>query len=178
MEGEGHEPSACQEHKSLLEYSRTFFPILPHSSPGRSKSYSWGRASKFQFCEQLFSISFFLFFFFFFNFSNHICFSPVESTHTHLALAFRHTVLTKTRKQLLPSSPPQLPELGVWVTLENLEGKKKVVVGEGGVFQNSPQHLHNTESMPLAPGSTSNGPGCELSGQRAVLAAGRHEKGK
>ena len=147
MGGEGHELTACQEHKSLLEYSGTFFP--------RSlETLQSGRASKFPFCQQLFSISFFLFFFFFFLISQITFVFPQSKALTHI-LAGPPDTLFCPRRVNNPFPIPLL-QLGVWVTLENLEGKekKKGAGRRGREFSKNQLRTYVTEFMQPAPGHT------------------------
>lgn len=113
--GGGHELSACQKHKKTPKIFQNIPSRIVRNHTIRAAPQSSHSASCFPFH---FPSSFFFP-------SNHICFSTIEGAHTHLALKFRHTVLTKNCKQQ-PLHP--LPWPGVWVTLEkNLlkAGRKK-----------------------------------------------------
>lgn len=141
MEGEGHKPSAHQEHR---EPPRIFQNILPQVIRNHTVGTLPQSSSSVNHC---FSFHFSSSFFFFFHFSNHICFSIIESAHTDFALAFKHAVLTETCKQLLPPTASCLGDTG-----KSSGGEKK-----REVFQNLTQDLRNTEFMQLAPGHRSSG---------------------
>lgn len=114
--GAGTNCQPARSTKKLPKYSRTFLLESSEIIPS-------GLRLKVPTQQVVFRFIFPLLFFFFP--SNHICFSTIEGAHTHLALKFRHTVLTKNCKQ---QSLHPLPWPGVWVTLEkNLlkAGRKK-----------------------------------------------------
>lgn len=105
--------------------------------------------------------------FFFFPFTDHICFSIIESARTDPALAFRHAVLTEPRKQVPP------PQLAVWGALENLP--------ERGV-SNTPVRTYLTQSFcnrPLDTDLASGSASCRRAacGAGSSLAARRRQEG-
>lgn len=78
-EGEGHEPSACREHRDLPRMFRNIHPSgrqIAYSPAVPQSSSSVSRCFLFHFSSSSF--------FFFFPLSNHICFFTIESTHTDL----------------------------------------------------------------------------------------------
>ena len=106
--------------------TRASWSIPEHSSPGRSKSYSWGRASKFQFCEQLFSISFFLFFFFFFFLISQITFVfPQSKALTHILPWPSDTLFSPRHINNCSPQPTSTPRAGCLGDTGKPRGEKK-----------------------------------------------------
>lgn len=140
--GGGTSCQPARSTKKLPKYSRTFLLESSEIIPSGPRLKVPTQQVVFRFIFPLL--------FFFFSPSNYIYFSTIEGAHTHLALKFRHTVLTKNHKQQ-PLHP--LPWPGVWVMLEkNLlkAGRKKREFSK-----KSTQGLRYTEFMQSAPGNNS-----------------------
>lgn len=169
--GEGHELSACQAHKSLLEYSGTFFPrSLEILQSGPCLQVPVLPAVVFHFIFPLF--------FFFFSISQITFVFPQSKALTHI-LAGPPDTLFCPRRVNNPFPIPLL-QLGVWVTLENLEGKEKKKKGagrRGWEFSKNQFRTYVTQSLCNRPLDTH--PRLRASaGRRAPLATGGRGEGK